>query len=155
MAYIWGFIFIISFMWLSVLLRFSIDFFSFIIVFFSFRIFVWFFFVVLFLYKTSHFIYSLFSWFFLLVYVYCISLSSFEIIIFLTFIHYWKIETEHEQGRGRKRGRHRIQSRLQALSCQHRARHRAWTHKPWDHDLSWSRTLNRLSPQLVFLLPSV
>ena len=33
-----------------------------------------------------------------------------------------QIETEHEWGRGRERGRHRIQSRLQALSCQHRAR---------------------------------
>ena len=29
-------------------------------------------------------------------------------------------ETEHEQGRGRERGRHRIQSRLQAPSSQHR-----------------------------------
>ena len=60
-------------------------------------------------------------------------------------------ETEHEQGRGRERGRHRIWSRLQALSCQHRARPRTWTHRlapthrPWDHDLSWSPKLNRLS----------
>ena len=30
-------------------------------------------------------------------------------------------ETEHEQGQGRERGRHRIGSRLQALSCQHKA----------------------------------
>ena len=28
---------------------------------------------------------------------------------------------------------------------QQRAQCRAWTHKPWDHDLSWSGTLNRLS----------
>ena len=54
-------------------------------------------------------------------------------------------ETEHEQGRGRERGRHRIWSRLQAPSCQHRDRHGARTHRPWDHDLSRSRTLNRLS----------
>ena len=54
-------------------------------------------------------------------------------------------ETEHEQGRSRERGRHRIRSRLQALSCQHRARHGAQTREPWDHDLSWSRTLNWLS----------
>ena len=54
-------------------------------------------------------------------------------------------ETEHEQGRGRERGRHRIRSRLQALSCQHRARRGARTHRPWDHDLSRSWTLNRLS----------
>ena len=30
-------------------------------------------------------------------------------------------ETECEWGRGRERGRHRIRSGLQALSCQHRA----------------------------------
>ena len=34
-------------------------------------------------------------------------------------------ETECEQGRGTERGRHRIQSRLRALSCQPRARCRA------------------------------
>ena len=45
----------------------------------------------------------------------------------------------------RERGRHRIGSRLQALSCQHRARHGARAHKPWDHDLSWSWMLNQLS----------
>ncbi|XP_053062180.1 ubiquitin carboxyl-terminal hydrolase 30 isoform X3 [Acinonyx jubatus] len=49
------------------------------------------------------------------------------------------------RGRGRERGRHRIRSRLQALSCQHRARHGAQTHKPQDHDLSQSRTPNRLN----------
>ena len=55
----------------------------------------------------------------------------------------------------RERGRHRIWSRLQALSCQHRARHGARTHELWDHDLSRSWTLNRLShpgaPQLECL----
>ena len=51
----------------------------------------------------------------------------------------------HEWGRGRERGRHRIQSRLQALSCQHRAQCRARTHKPQDHDLSRGQMLNRLS----------
>ena len=54
-------------------------------------------------------------------------------------------ETEHKQGRGRERGRHKIQSRLQALSCQHRALRRAQTQGPQDHDLSRSWTLNRLS----------
>ena len=39
-------------------------------------------------------------------------------------------KTELEQGRGREWGRHRIRSRLQALSCQHRTRCRARTHKP-------------------------
>ena len=51
-------------------------------------------------------------------------------------------EREREQGRGRERGRSRIWSTFQALSCQHRAPHGAWTHKPRDHDLSWSHTLN-------------
>ena len=61
----------------------------------------------------------------------------------LMFIYYW--ETEREQGRGRVRGRHRIGSRLQAPSCQHGAPCGAQTHKPQDHDLSRSRTLDRLS----------
>ncbi|XP_049479363.1 uncharacterized protein LOC125917974 [Panthera uncia] len=45
----------------------------------------------------------------------------------------------------RARRRHRIRSRLQAPSCQHRARRGARTHRPRDQDLSRSRTLNRLS----------
>ena len=61
------------------------------------------------------------------------------------FIHFWETETEHELGRSRGRGRHRIWSRLQALSRQHRAWHGAWTHELRDHDLSWSLMLNRLS----------
>ena len=50
------------------------------------------------------------------------------------------------------RGRHRIWSRLQALSCQYRAHRGAWTHKLWDHDLSWIPTLNRAiqAPQQCF-----
>ena len=63
-------------------------------------------------------------------------------------------QTEHEQGRSRVREGHRIGSRLQALSSQHRARCWAWTHQPWGHDLSWSWTLNRLShpgaPKCIF-----
>ena len=47
--------------------------------------------------------------------------------------------------RGAERGRHRIRNRLQALSCQHRARCGARTHEPRDHDLSRCRTLNLLS----------
>ena len=65
--------------------------------------------------------------------------------IFLRFIHFLETETAHEWGRGRERGRHRTQSRLQALSCQHRAPWGAWTHERWDHDLSWSRSPNRMS----------
>ena len=48
-------------------------------------------------------------------------------------------------GWGRERGRHRIWSRLEALSCQHRAWHGARTHELWDHDLSRSQTPNLLS----------
>ena len=46
---------------------------------------------------------------------------------------------------GSERGRHRIRNRLQALSCQHRARCGARTHGPRDHDLSRSQMPNRLS----------
>ena len=62
------------------------------------------------------------------------------------FTYFRERETQHEQGRGRERERRRIRSRPQALSCQHRVRHRAQTHKPWDDDLSWSQMLNWLSP---------
>ena len=54
-------------------------------------------------------------------------------------------QTGHKQGRGREGGRPRIRSRLQALSCQHRAGGRAQIHEQWDHDLSWSQTFNHLS----------
>ena len=42
----------------------------------------------------------------------------------------------HKWGRDREGGRHRICRRLQALSCQHRARCRPPTCQLWDHDLS-------------------
>ena len=68
------------------------------------------------------------------------------ILIFLMFIYFWQRERQNMSRGGAERGgRHRIWSGLQALSCQHRAWHRAQTHRVWDHDLSWSRTLNRLS----------
>ena len=59
-------------------------------------------------------------------------------------IHFWERERQHEQGRGGERGRHRIRSRLQALSCQHRVQCGAWMHEPWDRDLSQSQRLNQL-----------
>ena len=46
-------------------------------------------------------------------------------------------------GGGSERRRHRIRNRLQALSCQHRARREAWNHGLWDHDLSQSRRFNQ------------
>uniref|UniRef100_A0ABI7YQP8 CARD domain-containing protein n=1 Tax=Felis catus TaxID=9685 RepID=A0ABI7YQP8_FELCA len=44
--------------------------------------------------------------------------------------HLKERETEHERGKGRERGRHRIGNRLQALSHQPRARRGARTHRP-------------------------
>ena len=76
-------------------------------------------------------------------------LSDIDILFFnffLTFIHPWERGGAWAEGRrGRERGRHRIRSRLQAPSCQHPAQCGAGTHQPWDHDLSWSQTLNRQS----------
>ena len=69
------------------------------------------------------------------------------ILFYFIYIYLFLIETEHKWGRGRERRRHRIQSRLQAPSCQHRAQRGAWTHKPWDHDLNQSCMLNWLSHQ--------
>ena len=50
-------------------------------------------------------------------------------------------------GRGgeKRQGDTESWSRLQDLSCQHRALRRAWTHKLRDHDLSRSQVFNRLS----------
>lgn len=45
-------------------------------------------------------------------------------------------ETLHEQGRGWEMGRHRVRSRLQALSGQRGARHRSRTCELHDHDPS-------------------
>ena len=61
---------------------------------------------------------------------------SFFFLTFLFILFLRQRETEHERGMGRERGRHRIGNRLQALSCQHRARRGAQTHRPRDHDLS-------------------
>ena len=66
-------------------------------------------------------------------------------IFFNVYLFLRQRETQHEWGRGRERGRHRIGSRLQALSHQPRARRGAQTRGPRDRDLSWSRTLNWLS----------
>ena len=71
------------------------------------------------------------------------------ILFFLTFkkifIYFWERQTECEGVRGRERGRHRIWSRLQAPSYEHRARRESRIHELWDHDLSQSRTPTRLS----------
>ena len=69
----------------------------------------------------------------------------FLIFVLMSYLFLTERETEHELGRGRETGRHRIRSRLQALSCQPRAQRGARTHGPRDHDQSRSRTLSRLS----------
>ena len=61
----------------------------------------------------------------------------------LTFI--FLSQRVSEGRKGRERGRYRIWSRLHALSCRHRAWCGTQTHKPWDHDRSWSWTLSWLS----------
>ena len=74
-----------------------------------------------------------------------IILSIIPPAFFLMFLYLFLRDRESTREGGaereRERGRHRIQSRLQAPSCQCGAR----THQPWDHDLSPSRTLNWLS----------
>ena len=64
---------------------------------------------------------------------------SFNIFLFLMFIDFWESTsgggTEREGGQDPK----------QAPRWQQRARHRVWTHEPWDRDLSWSQMLNQLS----------
>ena len=51
---------------------------------------------------------------------------------------------EREGGEAEREG-DKIWSKIQALSCQHRTRLGAQTHKLWDHNLSGSWTLNQLS----------
>ena len=78
-------------------------------------------------------------------------LAGFFLIFFNVYLFLRQRETEHEWGRVRERGRHRIRSRLQALSCQHRARRRAQTHGPLIHNcpnlgatkMSFSRWMDR------------
>ena len=53
-------------------------------------------------------------------------------------VYFWEREIECECGRCSERGRHRIWSTFQALSCQHRAHPGGWTQELWDHDLCQS-----------------
>ena len=76
--------------------------------------------------------------------------------IFLMFIYFWDREKQSMNGGGSERGTHRIWSRLQALSSQHRARCRSQTYGLWVHDLSRSRMLHQPShpgaPTMVLLI---
>ena len=92
-------------------------------------------------------------------YIKIFSSNSSRTHILLFFLMLFIFETERNRawmGWGRERGRHRIGSRLQALSHQPRAWRGARTHELWDRGLSWCRTLNRLShpgaPERTFFL---
>ena len=66
------------------------------------------------------------------------------LIVFFCFcfnVYFW--EREYEWGWGRER--EGTDDPKQALCRQQRAWLGAWTHELWDHDLSWSWTLNSLS----------
>ena len=66
--------------------------------------------------------------------------------VLLMFVYFWdRVRAPVGEGREREGGRHRIWSRLQALSCQRRAQRGVQTHELWDHDLSRSQTPNRLN----------
>ena len=86
-------------------------------------------------------------WYLIVVLIWISLIVSF-IFYFFTFIYFWEIERDRAQVEEGQRGRrrHRIQSKLQALSCQHRARRGAGTHELWGHDLSWRQTLNPTEP---------
>ena len=67
-------------------------------------------------------------------------------IFFVLFLMFSFIFERQSRWGGAERRRHRNQSRLQALSCQHRAWRGAWSHELWhDHDLNRSEMLNWLS----------
>ena len=99
--------------------------------------------------KTSYPIFSSSTWVVLLFF------QKFFLNIYL-FLRDKERRSTSGGGAETERETHRIRSRLQALSCQHRAWCGAWTHEPWDHDLSQSWTLNWLShpgiPWVVLLL---
>ena len=81
---------------------------------------------------------------------YTIQNVNFQQKTFKTFLMFiWETERQRQRQSTSKEGQREreTQNPKQApgSSCQHRARHGARSHKPWDHDLSWSQTLNRLS----------
>ena len=59
-------------------------------------------------------------------------------------VHFCETETECELERGQRE--RETQNPKQAPGSRLRAQCGAWTHKPWDHDLSWGRTLNPTEP---------
>ena len=82
---------------------------------------------------------------------YLMSLSPF-LLFFNVYLFLGQRETEHEWGRGRERGRHRIGNRFQALSHQPRARRGARTHGPRDRDLAEVGRLTDCATQAPHIL---
>ena len=72
-------------------------------------------------------------------------LNNWPVFYFFLNVSLLIIEIEKKLGRDRERGRHRIWSSLQDLSCQHRAQQGTQTHELRGHDLSWSWTPNQPS----------
>ena len=79
--------------------------------------------------------------------------ASVHSVFFFNFYLLLKERDRTWVGEGqRERGRHRIRSRLQSLSCQHRAWCMAQTHYLWDHDLSEADCLTDWATQVPCLL---
>ena len=85
--------------------------------------------------------------FFIFIYLFLFIFLTFLLKKFFFIVYFWQRERDRAwAGEGqRKRGRHRIGSRPQALSCQHRAQRGARTQEQQDHDLDRSWTLKQLS----------
>ena len=72
--------------------------------------------------------------------------TSFLLKNFFNIYSFLRHRVQAREGQ-RETGRPRIWSRIQALSCQHRAQHGARTHELWDHDLNWNQTPNWQPPR--------
>ena len=72
-------------------------------------------------------------------------LGLFKFFSMFIYLSFFESKRQSTSGGGAERGRHRIQSRLQALRFQHRAWPGTQSHEPRDHDLSQSQMLSQLS----------
>ena len=68
-----------------------------------------------------------------------------NLFFFLMSVYFERERGGARVGAGEGQRERETQSTKQAPGCQHRAQPRARTHGAWDHDLSWSQMLNRLS----------
>ena len=76
------------------------------------------------------------------------STTSLLKIFLIVLFSFW--ERDSMSSGGAERGRHRIRSKLQDPSSQHRPWHGARIHEPRDYDLSRNRMLNQLSHQVPY-----